>query len=249
MPEPVSFEGSPVDVREDIVAAHSLFWRRLAQAGTWWSGAQRVAIAAEVRAARACRLCGERKAALSPHAVSGEHDCSEEGRAALPDVAIDAVHRVTTDASRLGKTWLEKTLAGGISDAQYIELVDVVVAVTSIDFVCRGLGAALHPLPEPVPGEPSRVRPASARMEEAWLPMIPSGGARGSEADLWRGRTGNVIRAMSLVPEAVRDLKSLSAAHYLAVEQVTDPGVGRTLTRPQIELLAARVASLNQCFY
>jgi hypothetical protein len=79
--------------------------------------------------------------------------------------------------------------------------------------------------------------------------MIPNGTPEGAEADLWHGRAGNVIRAMSLVPEAVRDLKTLSAAHYVTTEQVTDPRARRTLSRPQIELVAGRVSALNECFY
>ena len=57
------------------------------------------------------------------------------------------------------------------------------------------------------------------------------------------------MRAMSLVPDAVRDLKSLSAVHYLTPEEVANPAARRALSRPQIELLAGRVSALNECFY
>ena len=86
-------------------------------------------------------------------------------------------------------------------------------------------------------------------MEQAWVPMIPMKGLGGDEADLWRPPTGNVIRAMSLVPDAVRDLKSRSAAHYLPVEDVVNPAAHTALSRPQIELVAGRVSALNECFY
>jgi len=247
--ELVRFDDPPVPVRDDILAAHRLFWRRISEPGTWWTGAERVAIAAEVRAARGCELCLERKQALSPNAVEGEHDCSEPGRHQLSEIAIDAAHRIVTDAGRLSRAWLEKAEAAGLDDARYVELLGLVVAVTSIDVVCRGLGVPLHPLPEPIAGEPSRLRPALAMRAEAFVPMLPSDGAVGAESDRWQGRTGNVIRARSLVPEAVRDLKTLSAAHYLPVNQVTNPSAGRTLSRPQIELVAGRVSALNECFY
>jgi hypothetical protein len=224
-------------------------WRRISEPGTWWSGEERVALAAEVRAARECALCRERRQAVSPNAVQGEHESSAPARALLPSAAIDAIHRIVTDATRLTRTWYEQTTSTEISDVQYVELVGVVVAVTSIDFVCRGLGVPLHPLPAPVAGEPRRVRPSRAVQAEAWVPMIPSDGAVGAEADLWGGRTGNVIRAMSLVPDAVRDLKTLSAAHYLRMEDVVNPAVARALSRPQIELIAGRVSALNECFY
>ena len=83
------------------------------------------------------------------------------------------------------------------------------------------------------------------------MPMIPALGATGSEADLWRrGATGNVIRALSLVPDEVRTLADLSHAHYLPMELVPDPRarVG-TLSRAQAEFLAARVSALRECFY
>src|SRR5581483_2953833 len=102
----------------------------------------------------------------------------------LPDAAIDAIHRVVTDSGRLTQCWFQQTMASGeITDAQYVEIIDVVVTVVSIDSFCRGIGVPLHPLPEPQEGEPSRYRPATAQLQEAWVPMIPVEGATGAEAD------------------------------------------------------------------
>jgi hypothetical protein len=71
-----------------------------------------------------------------------------------------------------------------------------------------------------------------------------------SEADLFGGsRTGNVIRALSLVPDEVRGLKDLSAAHYLAMDEMIDLDKGRSIDRRQVELIAGRVSALNECFY
>lgn len=242
----ISYAGAPVPVRDDLPAAHGRQWRRLAEPGAWWTGPERVAIAAEVRNAAHCALCKERKAALSPHTVEGEH----QSLGALSDAAIDVIHRVVTDPGRLSKRWFEKSCAAGLSDGQYVELIGVVVTAVSIDSFCRGLGVPLHPLPEPLPGDPSRYRPPAARLEGAWVPMIPAGSATGEESDLWtRGRTGNVIRALSLVPDEVRGLKDLSEAHYLSPEQMMDLRRGRTLDREQIELVAGRVSALRECFY
>ena len=56
---------------------------------------------------------------------------------------------------------------------------------------------------------------------------------------------------MSLVPDAVRTLKDLSAVHNTANENARKAGVncGGALTRSQKELLAGRVSALNQCYY
>jgi hypothetical protein len=174
-----------------------------------------------------------------------------DGPHLLPEVAVEAVHRLVTDASRLERVWLDQAIAEGLSVERYVELLGTVVALLSIDSFCRALGVAEHPLPEPEPGVPSRYRPPSARQEEAWVPVVPEDNAGTAEADLWvSGRTGWVIRAMSLVPDEVRTLNDLSAAHYLPMQDVGNPKASRgSLTRPQMELVAGRVSALNGCFY
>ena len=79
--------------------------------------------------------------------------------------------------------------------------------------------------------------------------MLSPESAKGPESDLFPGRVGNVIRAMSLVPDEVRGLKDLSAAHYLPIESIMDVTAGRAIDRTQIELIAGRVSALNKCFY
>ena len=244
----ISYAAASIPVREELPAAHTRAWQRLAKPGYWWTGAERVAIAAEVRTAWQCGLCKERKAALSPYAISGGHDRAST----LPEAALDVIHRVTTDSGRLHKTWYDEMLASGqISDGQYVEIIDVLIAVVSIDSFCHGIGVPLHPLPEPESGSPSGYRPAAAQLEMAWVPTIPSGHATGTEADLYgeSGRGANVIRALSLIPDAVRQLLDLSAAHYLPIEQIGNYTFGRAISRAQIELIAGRVSALRECFY
>ena len=245
---PLSYTGSEYPIRSDFAQSHGRFWHRLARPGAWWTGAERVAIAREARAAPRCRLCRAAQAALSPAAVKGEHDRVSD----LPEAAVEAVHRMTTDASRLTRAWYRRLLASGLSDGRYVELLGVVVALASVDAFCRAMGLALRPLPEPVAGEPSRYRPARLASDEGWVPMVPPDNAGTPEADLWpAGRTGNVIRAMSLVPDAVRTLNDLSSVHYLRNEDVGKAGMSRggALTRSQMELIAGRVSALNECYY
>ena len=107
-------------IRGDLVEAHRRVWRQLAAPGTWWSGAERVALAAEVRAAEQCGFCAERRVALSPFSVTGEHDQGSGG--VLPDAAVDAVHRLVTDPSRLSRSWVEGLAQKGVPDTHYVEL-------------------------------------------------------------------------------------------------------------------------------
>jgi hypothetical protein len=249
MPTTRWLEDAAVPVRADIAEAHEEYWRRLARPGTWWTGAERVALAAESRAARGCGLCRERKAALSPSRVRGEHETAPGSSELLSPAAIDAVHRIVSDPSRLSSGWVEGLDAAGLDDAHYVELVGIVVSMVSIDEMARGVGASLAPLPDPVEGAPSRKRPPEAKGGRAWVPLLPDSQPKGENADLWPMRGPFVIRALSLVPDAVRDLQLLSAAHYLPVHRVADLSAGGRMSRPQMELVASRVSALNECFY
>ena len=241
-------------VRNDLAAAHVRYWRRLAHPGANWSGAERVAIAREVRHAAGCASCRRVEDTLSPYAIDGVHDAHPENRDLLPAVVVDAVHRIVNDASRLTRGWYERTLANGLADGQYVELVGTVVSVVSIDSFCRAVGVSLHPLPVPEPGSASGYRPETAAHDgQSWVPMVPFDNSGTPEADLWPPkRTGNVIRALSLAPDEVRTLNDLGGVHYIEHGLVRDPAAARTggaLSRAQIELVAGRVSILNDCFY
>jgi hypothetical protein len=243
----VSYAHAPFPVRGDFDAAHQRYWRRLQSPGAWWTSAQRITIAAETREARHCALCRARRDSLSPNAPAGRHDSA----AVLPDAAIDAIHRLVNDSGRLSAGWFSGIMDTGLGVGHYVELVGTVAAMLSIDSFCRGIGVELHALPAPGPGQPSQYQPPVTRVDEAWVPMIPADANDGAEADLWQpGRTGNVIRALSLVPDEVRTLGELSEAHYLPHASVMNPAArGAHLNRSQIELIAGRVSALNQCFY
>ena len=62
---------------------------RIGRPGTWWTGADRVAIAAETRHVVRCELCVARREALSPAMVAGDHS----SLGTLPAAAVEAIHR------------------------------------------------------------------------------------------------------------------------------------------------------------
>ena len=238
------FGEAPYPIRSNLDRATREAWEFLGKPGNWWTGAERAAFVSEVRSARDCRLCADRVDALSPYSVQGEHAIAS----ALPAVAIEATHRLTTDAARLSEKAIREWNAAGLTDEAYVEIVCIVSTVMGIDGFCDALEIPLLPLPEVQTGGPSRYRPAEAVDDGAWVPMIPRDGAGENEADLYAGRfTPNVFRAMSLVPDAVRNLLNLLAAFY--VENVGNLKARNSLDRRQIELLAARVSALNECFY
>jgi alkylhydroperoxidase family enzyme len=243
----LDYSSAGVTVRDGLRSAHRDLWEHLRAAGTWWSGATRVAIAAEGRHAVRCTLCRRRREALSPAAARGTH----ETLGALSPSLVEVIHRVRTDSGRLTREWFERVVDQGLTDAEYVEIVGVVAMLAGVDFFARALGIEPFPLPEPLSGEPSRRRPAAARRSVAWVPTIAPEDAVGPEADVYGGGTvvPNIVRALSLVPDEVRMLRRLSDAHYLPIASISDPTARRALGRMQMELVAARVSALNECFY
>ena len=225
-------------VLDRMAEAHRRSWEMLASPGDWWTGAERVSIAAETRRASAL--------------MDGLPDPGA-GPAPLPESAVFAVRKLIADLPNLTKEWYDEvTTADGLSDAQYIELLGAVVHVWSVDEFHRALSLQLEPLPEPIVGEPSGIRPAGAKQHGSWPPTVRPEDLGEREADIYDGDeyAANVRAAMSLHPDSVRWLADLFDAHYLSwVEISSEQEPFRVLTRPQRELVAARVSALNECFY
>lgn len=246
-----AFAKLPTDlpIREDLPSAFRNFWTWLAEPGCWWTGPEKLAIAAEVRNARSCEFCAIRKEALSPSMAEGSHTIVQE---VLPVAAVDSVHRIVTDATRLTKSWIDETFSGELTDGHYVELLGITVLMISVDQFHRALGLPLENLPDAKPGDPSGYRPSGAEPGVGYVPMIPENKLTPEDADLYAGSGApNVIRAMSLVPDCVRQMRMLSDVQYIPTGQLTDLDAdpGRALDRAQIELVAARVSSINECFY
>lgn len=243
------FEGAVVPVPGAMQRACANEWAALGEPGTWWTAAERVALAREARRARDCDLCARRKRAVSPYAVEGNHEATDVIAAAV----VDTVHRIATDPGRLSSRWHDEVLASGISDAQLVELSGVLAVVSIVDTVAEGVGAPLPSLPEPRPGEPSRLLPEGATVETAWVPTVRPDKATGEIADYYRtlgGMSANIRRALSLVPaEAWRFARLHDAVYVPGDSRFMDMSIRTALTRPQMELIAATVSSANECFY
>ena len=249
------YSESVYSIRKDICDTYREVWQRICMPGNWWTGTQRVAIVAEARQSRDCRLCRRRADAISPEAIDGEHD--SEQRDPLSVEAIDAIHRISNDAARLSAAWLSSLISPAFSYGHYVELVGVLVAARSIDTFNEALGLELEPLPEPEESEPSGYFPKEAKMGGGWVPILNGENLAPQDADIYEGLhellvpVPNVLSAMSLVPDAVRMLFRLMSAQYLNMAGFTlfDKLPGRVLSRSQVELVAARVSALNDCFY
>jgi hypothetical protein len=238
-------------IRADLRSCHNATWEHIATPGTWWSAADRVAIAQEARNSRTCNLCAERKQAVSPFALSGKHD--SDGKLA-PEVE-DLIHRIITDPGRLTQSFVQTLLDGVLDDVHYVELVSVCVLAHAMDVFTRALGDPITPLPAPKVGEPTRRASRFARSDGAWVKLLPFGEEGGDEArELYHGldMVPNIGRALSLVPPEVVVMLQVTGSHYLPIDMVRDPNYeppGRALDRMQIELVASKVSIMNDCFY
>jgi hypothetical protein len=241
---------SHYEMPQDLLGAFGRAWNWIRGPGTWWDGATRLAIAAEVRKAPSCLLCQERKAALSPYAIEGRH----ASLGALSECVVEVVHRLRTDSGRLRARWFAEALASGITDGEYVEVTALVASVTLLDSFARAVGAGIPLLPKPRAGEPSRVRPPGAALGVAWVPTLEPVDIKPGEPNPYQGvspdHVCNIHRALSLVPAEAIEWSALSSAFYQ-----TDAAAGDVqneygeLTHAQRELIAARVSALADCFY
>ena len=243
----IEVDGERLAIRTSLANAIEDAWGRLAQPGTWWSGAERLAIAAETRAAAHCRLCEQCKEALSPYAVSGKHDAVT----GLPPEAVEAIHRIRTDASRITERWVRSITGGSLGEERYVEIVAVVSLVTALDTFDHVLGRPKAPLPAAEPGSPSRHRPKGARRNLAWVTTLAPEMVSDEDPNPYPLHGDkNIHRAVSLVPREVFNFFDLDVELYLKDHEIRDfANEYRAITHPQIELIAARASALNRCFY
>ena len=240
-------EARSLVIRDDLATARERAWDRLSSPGTWWSASERLAIVDEVRHASQCGLCRRRKEALSPYTIDGKHDSS----GALPGNIVEVIHRIRTDSGRLRQAWFDEVMASGLTDAAYVEIVGVVATAIALDTFEHALRRPPRQLPTAKPGEPMRHRPQGARKTIAWVATLAQEDIAEEDPNPYPDfEPVNIHLAMSLVPEEVAGFFELDQALYLPQAAIRDlDNEYRALTHSQLELIASRIAALNQCFY
>jgi hypothetical protein len=216
----------------DIEEAQRDVGRAMAEPGDWLTGNARIAVWTEARDAHEHPLDQERRRALSPNAVEGSHGATAE----LSAAAVEVVHRTASDPGRLTRSWAAEQIAA-LGEETYTELVGVTAIVTVLDRFDRAMGRPERPLPEPVDGDPARVRPDDVGDIGAWVSQS-TGATR-----------ANVSRTLSLVPNTNRAWRQLVDTHYSRGAEFTNLRWEFPLSRPQAELVAARTTALSECFY
>ena len=224
--------GTPV-IRDDLLETHRRAWEHIASPGSWWTGAQRVELAATVR------LAIEDAEPLPPWVGVTTGDRLDDDRAA-PDTAHDIAYRIGRHAGTITAD-VARAAMDELGELPYVELCSIASTVGAVVHFCRNVGIEVPDFPEPVDGEPSHTHPELAEPDLNWVPVA-------APAD----QLPAVLQAYSAVPPEIDNLHRMAKAQYMEPGEMMHPDWMRRpggLTRAQTELVAARVAQLRECFY
>lgn len=151
---------------------------------------------------------------------------NETTRTAATQVAVGAGHLTHAD--------IDDFATAGLGPLPYVELVGVVARTTAIDTATIGLGAELQPFLAATLGDPARPAATAAKRRSAWVPTVGAAGAS---------------TALSAVPAEDQAQEQLHGALYLSYREMGDYTIAKALSRPQMELLAARTSMHNDCYF
>lgn len=157
-PHPLGSAGLPVPDR--IVRGIDRTLSQIARPGTWWTAAERLAIAGLARQVRA-----------------GDPRTPDAG---LPAAAAEAVITVATAAQSITEETVQQAEADGVRVEAFAEIVGVTARTVAVDTVARGIGVPSPAFPPLTGGAPTRRVEPRAKRRSAFVPMV--GGARAATA-------------------------------------------------------------------
>lgn len=225
---------STPQVRDDLAAAHRLAWEHIAAPGTWWAADQRVELAETVLLA-----IGDPEPVVPWVGVSTTDRLGPD--LVAPAAAHDVAYRIARHAGTMTHDVYRRAVEE-IGALPYVELCAIVSTVAAVAHFHRNIGSEIPRLPDPVAGEPTRRTPDDVVDAELnWVPVVGPADA-----------TAAVVQAYTAVPDEFDNTWRMAAAQYIPNEEMVHPDWSRgagSLSRPQIELVAARVAQLRECFY
>ncbi len=145
------FGDSAITIRSEIREAFRREWSYLASPGTWFSGEERIAVAAEAR-----------------RAMAGEPSGDE-----LPAAVAEVVRTVAAHSPLISAEWVAGLQGDGLDLPGYVEIIGVVARLSAVDLFHIALGMPLEPLPSPLLGEPSRrPPPTDVVVGKSFVPMV-----------------------------------------------------------------------------
>ena len=220
------------NAEELITAALDDAAESLVGPGDWLTGSQRRAAALEARDARTNELDQQRRDALSPNAGPGGHEATAE----LQAEAVEVIHRVASDPGRLTQVWADEMMTV-LGEETYTELVGIAACTAVLDMFAWAMTGDDGQLGDNTAGSPANERPDDVGDVGAWVSQTTGTGM------------ANVSRSLSLVPVTNRAWVGLVQALYSRGPEFLDLSWDRALSRPQVELVAARTTAELECFY
>lgn len=220
-------------IRPDLAAAHLEAWRQVTAPGASFDGAERRAIAATALGAM------DDAEPLPPWVSPTQAGRKMAGGDVLSDVVIDSVYRIARHAASLTEDWYGSIIERGLNPVAYVEIVGVVAAVAAVDGFSRAAGVQRPVLPSSMAGAPHHRHPVVEAATLNWVPVA-------APAD----RVAAVVQGLSAAPDERNNVMRLAAAQYIPFDEMGDLGWNRgTLSRGEMELVAARLSAARQCFY
>ena len=218
------------NVPEAMIESFNACWERIAEPGEWWTGKERIAIVEEVRKAR------DNAPSKNTQSLS---DLSIEASPVISRLVTEIVWKVTNNAHEIEEKWAKEAITL-IGEGKYSELVSLVVNIVPVDIFCLLLGRPVVSLPVPKNGKPTKSVPEGLSDGGAFLPW---------HTENWVGP--NVARALSFVPKdnalRMKLVESMYAGADKFISMIWDDN--EPLSRSQVEIIAARTSSINECFY
>ena len=171
--------------------------------------------------------------------VTDADRASDAGRRASSRRVVDAVYLIARHAATLTDDWYRTQLARGIDPFAYVEMVGVVVAVAAVDGFFRSVGLERPPLPPAVAGAPHGRHPEVEAAELNWVPVaVPA------------DQQAAVVQGLSAAPaewDNVSDSPRRSTSR--STRWASSAWSRGTLSRADMEFVAARLSAARECFY
>ncbi|MBI5089174.1 MAG: hypothetical protein HZB15_10045 [Actinobacteria bacterium] len=211
-----------VGVREDLAEAHRLSLEHVASPGARLSAERRVQIAGVVRDAYL------------------DADPTPPWVRPFGDPALDVAYRLGRHAGTITEAWYRQIIDEGMDPLEWVEIVGIAVAIVPVVAFARAIGNPIPELPTPMDGAPTgHVADPLATATLNWVPVA-------APAD----EVASVVQALSALPDEWANLWRLAGAQYMSDKQMVDPLWNRgTLSRAQMELVAARISLVRECFF
>jgi hypothetical protein len=230
---PPSSPSAGISIRPDLAAAQADAWRQISEPGASWTGTERVAIAETALAAL------DDPDPVAPWVSPTQAGRTLPGSGVVPDVVVDGVYRLARHAASLTDGWYRGIIEAGVDPVAYVELVGVVSAVAAVDGFFRASGLERPPLPTPVAGTPHGQHPTVEPATLNWVLVA-------APAD----EVAAVVQGLSASPNERASVMRLAAAQYIPFDEMGELGWNRgTLSRGEMELVAARLSAERECFY